>query len=186
MSGCALPVVINSGSGNQGMTLSNPLIRLAQQLETPREKLYQALISANLTAIHEKVYIGSLSAYCGAVSAAAAASAGMAFLKDMPWDQVEKAIINTLAVSSGIICDGAKPSCAGKIAIAVKNAQMGVEMAAQGLSFQAGEGILGNSLEATIRNVGRLAKDGMESTDQKFWISCSVIDHVRNMGPTNK
>ncbi len=168
MSGCSMPVVINSGSGNQGMTVSNPLIKMAEQLKSPKTKLYQALILSNLIAIHIKYYIGSLSAYCGAVSAASAAAGGMAYLKDLPLEKIEKAIINTLAVSSGIICDGAKASCAAKIAVSVKNAQLGVNMASKGLVFQAGDGILGDSIELTIQNVGRLAKNGMTSTDQEI------------------
>lgn len=166
MSGCAMPVVIVSGSGNQGMTISNPVIRLAKQLESSVEKRRQSLIFSSLVAIHEKFYIGNLSAYCGAITAGAAAAGGMAFLRGFDLEKIEQAILNTLAVSSGIICDGAKPSCAAKIALAIKNAQLAVRMAEKELVFQPGDGIVGADLEETIRNIGRLAKNGMEKTDR--------------------
>jgi L-cysteine desulfidase len=166
MSGCAMPVVIVSGSGNQGMTVSNPIIRLAKQLGSSEKKRNQALLFASLVAIHEKFYIGDLSAYCGAITAGAAAAGGMAFLRGFSFDKIEQAILNTLAVSSGIICDGAKPSCAAKIAIAVSNAQLAVNMAQNEQVFQPGDGIIGADLEETIRNIGRLARQGMAETDR--------------------
>lgn len=166
MSGCAMPVVIVSGSGNQGMTVSNPIITLARQLGSSDEKRNQALLLASLVAIHEKFYIGDLSAYCGAITAGAAAAGGMAFLRGFPLEKIEQAILNTLAVSSGIICDGAKPSCAAKIALAVSNAQLAVTMAHNDQAFQPGDGIIGADLEETIHNIGRLARQGMAETDR--------------------
>lgn len=168
MSGCSMPVVINSGSGNQGMTVSIPIIEQAELIHASEDELLRALLLANLMSIHEKHYIGNLSAYCGAVTAAAASSAGLAMLLGEDQETAERAMINTLAISSGMICDGAKASCAGKIAVSLKNAFMGLEMARKGRVFGQGEGILGDRLESTIQNVGRLAAQGMVGTDQEI------------------
>lgn len=168
MSGCSFPVVINSGSGNQGMTIAIPLAKFAQKKQCSKEKLLRALILANLIAVHEKRFIGKLSAFCGVVSASAATGAGLAYLQGMDWDQICKVITNTLATSGGMVCDGAKPSCAAKIGIALNTALMGIQMAEQGLSFQKGDGIVGEDAEETIRNVGRMARVGMQSTDEEI------------------
>ncbi len=168
MSGCGFPVVINSGSGNQGMTVSIPLIIYATEMKLKRERLYRALMLANLVAIHQKRFIGKLSAFCGVVSASAAAGAGLAYLMNLNFEQICKVITNTLATSGGMVCDGAKPSCAAKIAVSLNNAMMGINMARMGKSFEEGDGIVGKNAEATIRNVGRMARVGMSSTDEEI------------------
>lgn len=165
MNGCSLPVIINSGSGNQGMTVSLPVIEYAKDLGANREALHRALIVSNLIAIYQKNYIGKLSAFCGAVSAAAGAGAGIAFLKGMDDATIGMIVTNTIATIGGMVCDGAKRSCAAKIAMAVETALMGIRMAEQGHSFNFGEGIVGEDVDGTIRNVGRMAKDGMRETD---------------------
>lgn len=168
MAGCSLPVVINSGSGNQGMTVSVPLIVMAEEQGLPEDKLLRALFISNLIAIHQKAGIGNLSAYCGAVSAAAAAAAGICYLKGHSIRVAQNSVSNALAIGSGMVCDGAKASCAGKIAVSLKTALLGIEMAENGLYFPQGEGILGQDIEHSIRNVGRLAKEGMRKTDQEI------------------
>ena len=168
MSGCSLPVVINSGSGNQGMTVSIPLVIYAQEMRIERPRLLRALMLANLVAIHQKRFIGKLSAFCGVVSAAAAAGAGLAYLQNMSFEQICKVLINTLATSGGMVCDGAKPSCAAKIAVSLNNALMGINMARMDKAFEEGDGIVGKNAEATIRNVGRMARVGMKSTDEEI------------------
>ena len=165
MSGCVLPVVINSGSGNQGMTASLPVIEFAKELGASREKLYRALLVSNLVAIHQKTAIGRLSAYCGAVSAACGAGAAITYLSGGGYERVSHTITNTLANVSGIVCDGAKPSCAAKIASAVDAAVMAHYMAMKDEYFNAGEGIVKDDLEKTIESVGRLGRDGMKQTD---------------------
>jgi L-cysteine desulfidase len=165
MNGCSLPVIINSGSGNQGMTVSLPVIEFARDLSANRDSLYRALIVSNLTSIYQKNYIGRLSAFCGAVSAAAGAGAGIAFLKGMDDTTIGMIVTNTIATIGGMVCDGAKRSCAAKIAMAVETALMGIRMAEQGYSFNFGEGIVGEDVDCTIKNVGRMAKDGMRETD---------------------
>lgn len=165
MNGCALPVVINSGSGNQGITCTMPVVTYAEILGSSQEKLYRALILTNLIALHQKRYIGNLSAYCGAVSAGTAAACGIAYLEDADYDTIGKTIINALGNAGGIICDGAKASCAAKIASAVEAGIMGYEMAKRGNAFPFGEGIVEEDYEQTIRNFGRLAKEGMKDTD---------------------
>jgi L-cysteine desulfidase len=152
MSGCILPVVINSGSGNQGMTVSLPIIKYAQYLGVSKEKLYRALVLGNLTAIHQKTAIGSLSAYCGAVSAACGSGVGIAYLHNESIDIIKKTIVNTLANVSGIVCDGAKPSCAAKIASSVDAALLGYNMAVNGQFFRSGEGLVKDTVEDTIRS----------------------------------
>lgn len=165
MSGCPMPVVINSGSGNQGMTISLPIIVYAEEMKVPEEKLYRALVLANLIAIHQKYYIGSLSAYCGAVCAGCAAACGIAYLKDADYEIISRTIINAIGNVGGMVCDGAKPSCAAKIASAIEAGLLGYELAVRGKAFGSGEGLVEGDVEQTIRNVGRMGKDGMKSTD---------------------
>lgn len=165
MSGCALPVVINSGSGNQGMTVSLPIIEYANALGSSQEKLYRALTAANLIAVHQKRFIGNLSAYCGAVSAGCAAACGIAYLEDAGYEVIAGTITNALADIGGMVCDGAKPSCAAKIASAVEAGLLGYHMAREGRVFQHGEGLVGADVEETIQNLGRMGKEGMRSTD---------------------
>ncbi len=165
MSGCAMPVVINSGSGNQGMTVSLPVIEFAGEMGATKESLYRALVLSNLIAIHQKLQIGKLSAYCGAVSAACGSGAGIAYLRGGDYELICDTITNTLANVSGIVCDGAKPSCAAKIASAVDAAIMAQDMAFDGKSFKAGDGLVTEDVEGTISNIGRMGKLGMKSTD---------------------
>ena len=168
MSGCELPVVVNSGSGNQGMTVSLPVIEYAKELGSSEEQLYRALLLSNLLAIHQKKGIGCLSAYCGAVSAGAAAGCGIAYLQGGDLKVINHTLVNALAIASGVVCDGAKPSCAAKIAIAVDAGIMGYEMYLQGQQFRGGEGIVSKGVENTIRNVGRLGAEGMRETDKEI------------------
>lgn len=168
MSGCELPVVINSGSGNQGITVSVPIIEYAKELGSTEEELYRALILANLLGLHQKAGIGRLSAYCGAVSAGCAAGAGIAYLMHESDCVIEHTIVNCLAITSGIICDGAKPSCAAKIASSIDAAFLALEMAKQGQQFYGGEGIVKKGIENTITSVGRLGRDGMRETDKEI------------------
>ena len=166
MDGCELPVVINSGSGNQGMTASIPVLVYAKELKVSEEKKYRALALSNLTAIHQKTPIGRLSAFCGAVSAGAGAGAGIAYLCGADFDTVSHTVSNALAMVSGMICDGAKPSCAGKIATAVGAGILGYQMCIRGQRFNGGDGILADAVDQTIANVGRVAKEGMKSTNE--------------------
>ncbi|MBQ9823912.1 MAG: serine dehydratase subunit alpha family protein [Solobacterium sp.] len=168
MSGCSLPVVINSGSGNQGITVTMPLVEYAKELGSSQEKLYRALLVSNLTSVHLKHYIGSLSAFCGAVTAAAGAGAGIAYLHGADLETIGRTIVNTLANVGGIICDGAKPSCAAKIASAVDAAILGYVMAKDGFTFHEGEGIVQPSIEKTIRSVGYVGRVGMKITDSQI------------------
>lgn len=168
MNGCAMPVVINSGSGNQGMTASLPVIEYARELSSSEDELYRALLVSNLVTLHQKTGIGRLSAYCGAVSAGAGAGAGIAFLCGADYATVAHTVINAVAVTSGIVCDGAKASCAGKISVAVDAGIMGYEMCLTGNNFHAGDGILADSVENTIKNVGRLGRVGMRDTDREI------------------
>lgn len=168
MSGCEMPVVINSGSGNQGMTVSLPVIVYARELSVTTERLYRALCVSNLTAIYQKSKIGRLSAYCGAVSAAAGAGAGITYLYGGGIKEISQTITNTLANVSGIVCDGAKPSCAAKIASSLDAALLACHMSMQGRGFISGEGIVKDSIEDTIESVGRLAKNGMQVTDKEI------------------
>lgn len=165
MSGCAQPVMINSGSGNQGITVSMPVLVYARELGASHDELLRALLVSNLVAIHQKRLIGRLSAFCGAVSAAAGSAAGIARLKGLSHEAIGAAVTNTVATSGGIMCDGAKSSCAAKISVAVENATSGVDMAARGKTFSCGDGIVGATVEETIKNVGRIAHDGMAETD---------------------
>ncbi len=165
MGGCALPVVINSGSGNQGMALSLPVIEYARELKVPEEKLYRALLISNLFSIYAKHYIGSLSAFCGAVTAACGSGAAITYLCGGDDQAVARTITNTLATTSGIVCDGAKASCAAKIAAALDAAILGHELSLQGLAFQPGEGIVQQEVEATVRATGHIGRVGMRETD---------------------
>lgn len=168
MNGCELPVIINSGSGNQGITVSVPVIVYAKELGADDEKLYRALALSNLAAIHQKTPIGRLSAYCGAVSAGAGAGAGIAYLCGGGRDDVAHTIVNAVAIISGMICDGAKASCAAKIAEAVDAGILGYNMYIRGQQFYSGDGIVVKGFENTIRNVGRLAKEGMKDTNDEI------------------
>ena len=165
MNGCELPVIINSGSGNQGMTCSLPVIEYARELKVPKEKMYRALVVSNLVAIHQKTYIGSLSAYCGAVSAACGAGAAISWLNGGDYNAISKTITNALANTSGIVCDGAKSSCAAKIASAVDAAIMAYALEDADHCFQAGEGLVRDNVEDTIRNMGYVGRVGMKDTD---------------------
>lgn len=168
MNGCELPVIINSGSGNQGMTCSLPVIEYAEELDSGEEKLYRALALSNLVAIHQKTGIGRLSAYCGAVCAGAAAGAGIAYLCGGDYDDITHTVVNALAIVSGIVCDGAKASCAAKIAAAVDAGILGYNMYKRGQQFYAGDGIVTKGVDATIKNVGRLGKEGMRETNEEI------------------
>ena len=166
MSGCELPVVILSGSGNQGITASVPVVRYAMHLGADREKLYRALLVSDLVTIRQKSGIGRLSAYCGAVSAGVGAGAGIAYLLDGSYTAVAHTIVNAVAIISGTICDGAKPSCAAKIAASVDAGVLGYHMYRNHQEFKSGDGIVTKGVENTIANVGVLAKEGMRQTDQ--------------------
>ncbi|SHK95866.1 L-cysteine desulfidase family protein [Hespellia stercorisuis] len=168
MNGCELPVVVNSGSGNQGITVSVPVMAYAEAMNIHGKKVIRALLLSNLIALYEKVGIGRLSAYCGAVSAGASAAAGIAYLNGEGYDTVIHTVVNALAASSGIICDGAKASCAAKIAIAVYTGLMGYEMYKKGQQFYAGDGIVGDGIEETLKNVGDLASKGMLETNNEI------------------
>ena len=168
MNGCELPVVINSGSGNQGMTASIPVIEFARELQVSHDKMLRALVLSNLVTIHLKTGIGTLSAYCGAVSAGCGSGAGIAYLYGGDYEVIAHTIVNSLAIVSGIICDGAKASCAAKISAAVDAGIMGYEMYIQGQQFYGGDGIVTHGVENTIRNVGQLAKEGMCETDKEI------------------
>lgn len=168
MNGCELPVIINSGSGNQGMTASLPVIEYAKELKSSETELYRALTLSNLVTIHQKTGIGRLSAFCGAVSAGAGAGAGIAYLMGGTFEEIAHTIVNALAIVSGIVCDGAKASCAAKIASAVDAGILGYNMYKQGQQFYDGDGIVIKGVDATIRNVGRLGKDGMKGTNEEI------------------
>lgn len=168
MNGCTLPVVINSGSGNQGMTASLPVYIYAHTMQVSDELLYRALVLSNLIAIYQKNELGKLSAFCGAVSAAAGAGAGIAYLHQAPLSVIDDTITNTLANVSGIVCDGAKASCAAKIASAVDAAEMAYFMAKDKNVFPAGEGLVKSNTEATIKSVGKMGRVGMKSTDEEI------------------
>ena len=169
MSGCELPVIIVSGSGNQGMTTSLPVIEYAREMGATEEALFRALAVANLVTIRQKRVIGRLSAFCGVVSAGCAAAAGIAYLEGGRFDVIAHTIANTLGICSGMVCDGAKPSCAAKIAAAVDAGLMGYHMYLNGgHEFVGGEGIIQKGVENTIDSVGRLARQGMRRADQEI------------------
>ena len=168
MSGCELPVVIVSGSGNQGITASIPVIEYAKELGVEKEVLYRALVVSNLVTIHQKTGIGSLSAYCGVVCAGVGAGAGITWLHGGRFKEVAHTIVNALATVSGIVCDGAKPSCAAKIATSVEAGLLGFHMYQKGQQFYGGDGIVRKGVENTIANIGRLGRDGMRETDKEI------------------
>ena len=175
MNGCELPVVINSGSGNQGITCCVPVVVYAKELDCTQEQLYRALVLSNLTAIYIKTGIGTLSAFCGAVSAGAAAGAGIAYLHNGTYKEIQYTIVNALAILSGTICDGAKASCAAKIASSVDAGIMGYYMYKNKQQFYAGDGIVAHSVDETIQNIGTLGSQGMLQTNDKIiemMISC--------------
>ena len=168
MSGCELPVCIISGSGNQGITASVPVVIYAYALGKSHEELLRALIVSDLVTVHQKTGIGPLSAYCGAISAGVGAGAGICYLHGGKFKEIAHTIVNAVAILSGTICDGAKPSCAAKIAMSVEAGIMGFEMWRHGKQFYGGDGIVTKGVENTIKNVGRLAKDGMSDTDREI------------------
>ncbi len=168
MSGCDMPVIINSGSGNQGMTASLPVIVYAEHYEKSEEELIRALVFSNLVTLHLKTGIGRLSAYCGAVSAGAGAGAGIAYLLTGDLRTANHTIVNALAISSGIVCDGAKASCAAKIAMAVEAGIIGYEMFLEGCQFYDGDGLVSKGVEQTIKNISALGSEGMRETDAKI------------------
>ncbi len=168
MNGCEMPVVINSGSGNQGITASVPVIVYAKELGVTQEQLYRALVVSNLCTIHIKSCIGTLSAYCGAVSAGCGAAAGITYLYGGRFNEIKHTLVNAMAIDSGVICDGAKASCAAKIASSVDAGLMGFHMYRCGNQFYAGDGIVKKGIENTIRTVGLLASRGMADTDREI------------------
>ena len=168
MNGCDLPVIINSGSGNQGMATSIPVIVYARGLNLPQEKLYRALCVSNLITLHLKAGIGTLSAYCGAVSAGAGAGCGVCYLLGGNYEDISHTLINALAIDSGIICDGAKASCAAKVAMAVESGLLGLQMHYNGKQFFAGDGIIKEGVEETIESVSHIASAGMTETDKEI------------------
>lgn len=161
-----MPVVINSGSGNQGITVSVPVAEYARALGADEEKLCRALAISNLTALLQKRYIGSLSAYCGVVCAACGAGTAITYLLGGSREDMKRTVVNTLGTVSGMVCDGAKASCAAKIAAALNTAILAGEMARKGLVFQPGEGLVFGSAEDTVRSAGILGREGMRETDE--------------------
>lgn len=170
MGGCELPVAIVSGSGNQGLTASVPVIVYAREKGLPHDALLRALLVSDLITIHQKTGIGRLSAFCGATSAGVGAACGIAWLDGGGYEVIAHTIVNALAILSGMVCDGAKASCAAKIATAVNNGLLGYRLFQQGLQFYGGDGIVTKGVENTIANVGRLAREGMRGTD------CEILD----------
>ena len=168
MSGCEMPVAIISGSGNQGMTASIPVVVYAQEMNASEDLMLRALVVSDLMTVHQKTGIGTLSAYCGAISAGCGAGCGIAYLNGGGFYEIAHTLVNAVAILSGTICDGAKPSCAAKIAMAVEAGIMGYEMMRSGHQFLAGDGIITKGVENTIYNVGRLARDGMTATDKEI------------------
>jgi L-cysteine desulfidase len=165
MSGCEMPVIINSGSGNQGMTVSLPVLAYAEEYGIDEDRTIRAVALSNLVAIHQKTGIGRLSAYCGAVSAGCASGCGIAYLMGEPLSIIEHTLENALCMAAGIVCDGAKPSCAGKIALSVEAGILGYEMSKQGCNLLGGDGIIGKDVEETIDHIGCLGRLGMKETD---------------------
>ena len=165
MNGCAMPVVINSGSGNQGITVSLPLLVYAKAYEIRPERMLRALAVANLISLHQKKYIGSLSAYCGAVSAATGSACGIAWMLGADYDEICGIITNSINTTGGMVCDGAKSSCAAKIASSVDAALMSMHLSRRGRVFKSGEGLVKEDVEQTIASVGRMGREGMKSTD---------------------
>lgn len=168
MNGCELPVVINSGSGNQGMTASLPVIVYAKEMGVTHEQLLRALVVSNLVTIRLKTGIGALSAYCGATSAGCGAAAGVTYLHGGKYREIAHTVVNGLAINSGVICDGAKASCAAKIASSVEAGLLGMHMYMQGRQFVGGDGIVTKGVENTIDNVSDMAREGMKDTDREI------------------
>jgi L-cysteine desulfidase len=168
MSGCEMPVAIISGSGNQGMTASIPVVVYAREMGVDEETMLRALLVSDLMTIHQKTGIGCLSAYCGAISAGCGAGCGICYLNGGRFYEIAHTLVNAVAILSGTICDGAKPSCAAKIAMAVEAGIMGYEMMRADKQFYGGDGIITKGVENTIRNIGRLARDGMTETDKQI------------------
>jgi L-cysteine desulfidase len=168
MSGCEMPVCIISGSGNQGITASVPVAIYAMEMGKSEDEMLRALLVSDLITIHQKTGIGTLSAYCGAISAGVGAGAGICYLQGGRFADIAHTLVNSVAILSGTICDGAKPSCAAKIAMAVEAGIMGYEMCKCGSEFHGGDGIVTKGVENTIKNVGRLAKEGMSDTDREI------------------
>ena len=176
MNGCDMPVVINSGSGNQGMTASLPVIVYGEDMKVSKETLIRALVVSNLVTIHLKSGIGTLSAYCGAISAGCGAGAGITYLYGGRYKEIAHTIVNALAINSGVVCDGAKASCAAKIASAVEAGTLGMKMYQFGSEFYGGDGIVASGIEETIENVAQLARDGMRETDKTI-IDIMIHNH---------
>ena len=176
MNGCEQPVVINSGSGNQGLTASLPVIVYAKELGVTQQMLYRALAVSNLVTIHLKTGIGSLSAYCGATAAGCGAAAGVTYLYGGQFREIAHTIVNAVAIDSGMICDGAKASCAAKIASAVEAGLLGMQMQMHESQFYGGDGIVVKGVENTIRNIGTLASEGMRETDRTI-IRMMIQEH---------
>ena len=168
MNGCPMPVVINSGSGNQGITVSVPVVLYADENHISRDKLLRSLVVANLMAVHQKSYIGALSAYCGVVSAACGAACGICYMLDYSYEIICETIVNTIGTVGGMVCDGAKSSCAAKISTALQTALLGMKMGVHNCAFQPGEGLITEDIETTIRNFGRMGRIGMRSTDTEI------------------
>ena len=168
MHGCSLPVVINSGSGNQGITVSVPVVIYARETGATEDRLYRSLALANLIAIQQKTYIGTLSAFCGAVCAGIGAGAGIAFLLGEDLKTVAHTVANALAILPGMVCDGAKPSCAAKISQAVEAGIFGYQMYKNGQQFYAGDGLVVKGVDANVENVGRLGREGMRDTNREI------------------
>ena len=168
MSGCELPVCILSGSGNQGITASVPVVVYANAIGADEDTLLRALLVSDLITLHQKTGIGCLSAYCGAISAGCGCGTGICYLLGGRYREIAHTLVNAVAILSGTICDGAKPSCAAKIAMAVEAGIMGYEMFSAGQQFRGGDGIVSKGVENTIKNIGRLARNGMKSTDQEI------------------
>ena len=165
MSGCALPVVINSGSGNQGITVSVPVAAYARARHLSEDRMYRGLIVSNLISIHLKRHIGDLSAFCGAVTASCGVGAALAYLDGFGYQVVADSITNNLASVGGILCDGAKPSCAAKVCASLESAYLSYCMARRARAFCPGEGVVGQDVEQTIRSIGHIGREGMEYTD---------------------
>ncbi len=168
MSGCEMPVCILSGSGNQGITASVPVVIYGRAMGLDEDSILRGLLVSSLITIHQKTGIGCLSAYCGAISAGCGCGAGICYLQGGRYYEIAHTLVNAIAILSGTICDGAKPSCAAKIAMAVEAGIMGYEMMKSGHQFYGGDGIVTKGVENTIRNVGRLARDGMSGTDREI------------------
>lgn len=168
MNGCALPVVINSGSGNQGIAVSMPLYVYAKEKNVDEENLYRALALANLVSLLQKRYIGDLSAYCGACCAGCSSICGIAFLEGQDYETIGRIIINTASTIGGMVCDGAKSSCAAKIAASVMSGFVAYAQAKNDRSFKPGEGMIVEDIEQTIANFGRMGREGMKSTDEEI------------------